>query len=264
MNALSHGRSASWDLRRPSCRTPVRPFGSSRAPIRIHRGTGQGPGRALVTIFVDDLDRQIALSAARGLERAQHETYDNGVRKITFRDPEGAERTQLQRSSSLAAHKAAQEATTETARDAARAAAMPRPRPTCTLSQSEPGQTHPGRRSTRSTRSGIGRRRDRSVGAARLEQARQRATLCPQAEGDTLSQLIKKPGGAFAPGAGCLDAVAEYPVRGDDGNATQVTDIDLRPDSLDDRIVPRSWGVDRAQPTVLPGRDATPRDPLKD
>jgi hypothetical protein len=54
--------------------------------------------------------------------RAQHETYDNGVRKITFRDPEGAERTQLQRSSSLAAHKAAQEATTETARDAARAA----------------------------------------------------------------------------------------------------------------------------------------------
>jgi hypothetical protein len=122
MNALSHGRSASWDLRRPSCRTPVRPFGSSRAPIRIHRGTGQGPGRALVTIFVDDLDRQIALSAARGLERAQHETYDNGVRKITFRDPEGAERTQLQRSSSLAAHKAAQEATTEAARDAARAA----------------------------------------------------------------------------------------------------------------------------------------------
>jgi hypothetical protein len=263
MNALSHGRSASWDLRRPSCRTPVRPFGSSRAPIRIHRGTDQGPGRALVTIFVDDLDRQIALSAARGLERAQHETSDNGVRKITFRDPEGAERTQLQRSSSLAAHKAAQEATTETARDAARAAAMPRPRPTCTLSQSEPGQTHPGRRSTRSTRSGIGRRRGSKCGCS-ATRAGSPATLCPQAEGDTRSQLIKKPGGSFAPGAGCLDAVAEYPVRGDDGNATQVTDIDLRPDSLDDRIVPRSWGVDRAQPPVLSGRDATPRDPLKD
>jgi hypothetical protein len=29
--------------------------------------------------------------AARGLDPAQRETYDNGVRKITYRDPDGNE-----------------------------------------------------------------------------------------------------------------------------------------------------------------------------
>ena len=48
-----------------------------------------GAGYALVTIFVDDLDGQVASSAARGLEPEQRETYDNGVRKVTFRDPDG-------------------------------------------------------------------------------------------------------------------------------------------------------------------------------
>ena len=51
----------------------------------------QGAGQALVTIFVDDLDGQVASSAARGVEPEQRETYDNGVRKITFRDPDGNE-----------------------------------------------------------------------------------------------------------------------------------------------------------------------------
>jgi hypothetical protein len=89
MNALSYGMSASWDLRRPWCRTPVRPFGSSlRTDTSTSTSGPRGPG-TLVTIFVDDLDRHIASSAARGLEPAQHETYDNGVRQITFRDPDG-------------------------------------------------------------------------------------------------------------------------------------------------------------------------------
>jgi hypothetical protein len=46
-------------------------------------------GQALVTIFVDDIDGQVALSVAHGLESVQRETYDNGVRKATFCDPGG-------------------------------------------------------------------------------------------------------------------------------------------------------------------------------
>jgi catechol 2,3-dioxygenase-like lactoylglutathione lyase family enzyme len=48
-------------------------------------------GHAMHTLFVDDLDTRVAAMAARGLEPAQRETYDNGVRKITYRDPDGNE-----------------------------------------------------------------------------------------------------------------------------------------------------------------------------
>ncbi|OXM75257.1 MULTISPECIES: VOC family protein [Amycolatopsis] len=48
-------------------------------------------GHAQHTIFVDDLDAVVAGIAERGLEPAQREIYDNGVRKITFRDPDGNE-----------------------------------------------------------------------------------------------------------------------------------------------------------------------------
>lgn len=48
-----------------------------------------GFGHALITIFVDDFDGQLASITARGLEPEQIETYDNGVRKATFRDPDG-------------------------------------------------------------------------------------------------------------------------------------------------------------------------------
>ncbi|HJQ89315.1 MAG TPA: hypothetical protein VJ820_17865 [Propionibacteriaceae bacterium] len=43
----------------------------------------------MITIFVDDFDGQLASITARGLEPEQIETYDNGVRKATFRDPDG-------------------------------------------------------------------------------------------------------------------------------------------------------------------------------
>jgi hypothetical protein len=43
----------------------------------------------LITIFVDDFDGQLASITARGLEPEQIETYDNAVRKATFRDPDG-------------------------------------------------------------------------------------------------------------------------------------------------------------------------------
>jgi catechol 2,3-dioxygenase-like lactoylglutathione lyase family enzyme len=48
-------------------------------------------GHALHTVFVGDLDARLADIAGRGLEPVERETYDNGVRKVTFRDPDGNE-----------------------------------------------------------------------------------------------------------------------------------------------------------------------------
>jgi catechol 2,3-dioxygenase-like lactoylglutathione lyase family enzyme len=50
-----------------------------------------GAGRGAVTIFVDDLDTEVARIAARGLEPAARHTYSNGVRKTVYRDPDGNE-----------------------------------------------------------------------------------------------------------------------------------------------------------------------------
>ena len=48
-------------------------------------------GSSVVTIFVDDLDAQMAVIADRGLEPDEIETYPNGVRKAVYRDPDGNE-----------------------------------------------------------------------------------------------------------------------------------------------------------------------------
>jgi hypothetical protein len=56
--------------------------------IELHPGHA---GHAMHTIFVDDLDAVVARIAERGLEPARRETYENGVRKITYRDPDGNE-----------------------------------------------------------------------------------------------------------------------------------------------------------------------------
>jgi hypothetical protein len=48
-------------------------------------------GKATHTVFVDDLDDRFAAIAARGIEPADTETYDGGVRKVIYRDPEGNE-----------------------------------------------------------------------------------------------------------------------------------------------------------------------------
>jgi len=48
-------------------------------------------GHALTTLFVDDLDERVTGIAERGLQPAQQETYANGVRKVTYRDPDGNE-----------------------------------------------------------------------------------------------------------------------------------------------------------------------------
>ena len=50
-----------------------------------------GAGSALVTLFVDDLDAQVAEIGSRGLEPVIVETYSNGVRKAVYRDPDGNE-----------------------------------------------------------------------------------------------------------------------------------------------------------------------------
>jgi hypothetical protein len=41
------------------------------------------------TVFLGDFDVRISQFAERGLEPAVRETYDNGVRKATFHDPDG-------------------------------------------------------------------------------------------------------------------------------------------------------------------------------
>ena len=50
-----------------------------------------GAGNSVVTIFVDDLDAQVAAIADRGLEPDEWLTYSNGVRKAVYRDPDGNE-----------------------------------------------------------------------------------------------------------------------------------------------------------------------------
>jgi len=51
----------------------------------------EGAGHSVVTLFVDDLGDRVAAIGARGIEPAGREEYDNGVRKVTFRDPDGNE-----------------------------------------------------------------------------------------------------------------------------------------------------------------------------
>jgi hypothetical protein len=48
-------------------------------------------GHAMQTLFVDDLDARVAAIAERGIEPSDRETYSNGVRKVTYRDPDGNE-----------------------------------------------------------------------------------------------------------------------------------------------------------------------------
>jgi predicted enzyme related to lactoylglutathione lyase len=50
-----------------------------------------GPGRALQTIFVDDLEGRVGEIAERGISPVRRKTYSNGVGKATYRDPEGNE-----------------------------------------------------------------------------------------------------------------------------------------------------------------------------
>lgn len=46
-------------------------------------------GHAVHLLFVSDLDTRLAAIAERGLRPTDVETYDNGTRKVVFRDPDG-------------------------------------------------------------------------------------------------------------------------------------------------------------------------------
>jgi hypothetical protein len=46
-------------------------------------------GHCQVTLFVSDFDERIAGITGRGLAPDTEETYDNGVRKTTYVDPDG-------------------------------------------------------------------------------------------------------------------------------------------------------------------------------
>ena len=48
-------------------------------------------GHAMHTVIVDDLDALVDEIAERGIQPAERETYSNGVRKATYRDPDGNE-----------------------------------------------------------------------------------------------------------------------------------------------------------------------------
>ena len=48
-------------------------------------------GHSMHTLFVDDFDERVQQIADRGIEPAEQETYENGVRKWTYRDPDGNE-----------------------------------------------------------------------------------------------------------------------------------------------------------------------------
>jgi catechol 2,3-dioxygenase-like lactoylglutathione lyase family enzyme len=46
-------------------------------------------GHSMVTVFVGDLDSFVESAASRGVHPETRETYENGVRKVTYRDPDG-------------------------------------------------------------------------------------------------------------------------------------------------------------------------------
>ena len=48
-------------------------------------------GHALQTLIVEDLDAVLSGAAERGVAAAKQETYPNGVRKVTYLDPDGSE-----------------------------------------------------------------------------------------------------------------------------------------------------------------------------
>ena len=45
----------------------------------------------MITLFVDDFDGFVDAVAQRGIQPVTLETYENGVRKAIYRDPDGNE-----------------------------------------------------------------------------------------------------------------------------------------------------------------------------
>jgi catechol 2,3-dioxygenase-like lactoylglutathione lyase family enzyme len=56
--------------------------------VALHPGKA---GHAMVGLYVDDLEARIELAASRGGHPTSSEAYDNGVRRVVFRDADGNE-----------------------------------------------------------------------------------------------------------------------------------------------------------------------------
>ncbi len=72
-----HGTEADWEL------------AEHRFLLIVQRP--EHAGHATHTIFAGDVDALVAEISARGLEPTRRETLSNGVRKVTYRDPDGNE-----------------------------------------------------------------------------------------------------------------------------------------------------------------------------
>lgn len=59
--------------------------------VYVEQRPGGTAGGALVTVFVGDVAAFLERVTAAGLTPDTDETYDNGVRKLTFHDPDGNE-----------------------------------------------------------------------------------------------------------------------------------------------------------------------------
>ena len=80
------GTGATFEAHATECVWMLSDRGSIYVELRPERAGG-----AMLTVFVDDLDRFVEAAAGRGIHPALQETYDNGVRKVTYRDPDGNE-----------------------------------------------------------------------------------------------------------------------------------------------------------------------------
>ncbi|MFW3171131.1 VOC family protein [Geodermatophilus sp. CPCC 206100] len=74
---------------RPNATEAVWELGEHRYVYLVVRP--EHAGHAMQTWVVEDLDTRVAGISARGIEPAERETYDNGVRKVVYRDPDGNE-----------------------------------------------------------------------------------------------------------------------------------------------------------------------------
>ena len=73
----------------PNATEAVWTLAEERSVYVVERG--DGAGNSAVTIFLDDLDAQVAAAGARGVEPAERLTYSNGVRKALYFDADGNE-----------------------------------------------------------------------------------------------------------------------------------------------------------------------------
>jgi hypothetical protein len=66
-------------------------LGTRGASLAVHPEDAEGAGRAIHTVFVNDLDAVVAEIASRGIEPDERVTYPGKARKAIYRDTDGNE-----------------------------------------------------------------------------------------------------------------------------------------------------------------------------